>query len=300
MPEQEVSMEEYAAQRTASRETVAATTPQEKVTTASESAPDTPESEEETKKVGGGWQRRIDKLTKRNAQIEADLQEERAARQRLEARQAGRDPKELAEKVTDSGSRPKPKPSDLKADGTPKYADFDAYLDDRDEWVKEQAIAKVTEETKKAKEQEAQEKTATEIKANFEKRAKEYIAAHPDAKELIFGEDSESVNIPPGSVMDVMILKSENAIEILAHLCNNPDEISRIAALDPLDQAEEMFKIKQLVGTTKSSDDSPQTKKASLPAPIKPLSTGTSKSTVPLDKAGMDDYVRARKAGQTR
>jgi hypothetical protein len=36
-----------------------------------------------------------------------------------------------------------------------------------------------------------------------------------------------------------------------------------------------------------------------LPAPIKPVHSGTSKSTVKLAEMSMEDYAKARKAGQS-
>lgn len=306
MPEQQIvepSMEEYVAKRTAEvSPTNAATTPTEQVETAPESAPGTPESEEEKKSKGGGWQRRIDKLTKRSTELEEALKEEREARQRLEARQAGRDPAELAKaKPVEPGTRPEPTVSDTNPDGTLKYSGndgWDRFHADLRKWDREQVLIEVENKAKQSAEKAEVEKQGKTIQENFEKRAKAYFDAHPADKELLLGEDSPAAQIPAGSVMDAIILESDNSCEILKHLCDNPEEITRILALSPVGQAREMVKIEQAVSSEEQT--SPEPKKASLPAPIRPLSTGTSKSTVKPENMDMDEYARGRKAGTIR
>lgn len=307
MPETEVSMEEYVASRTSApveTEKPAAITPPEKITTDPESATGTPESEEEKKAKGGGWQRRIDKLTKRSSELEETLKEEREARQRLEAKLAGRDPAELSKpKTTEPGARPKPKSTDLKADGTSKYADYDEFIEDLTDWKSEQVktatIAEMTAAQKKAAEEAEQQKQAKAFEDGFLKRGNEYFEHNPDDKELMLGEDSPAKAIPAGSVVDAIILESEHGMKVLAHLCKNPDEIPRILGLHPVAQAREMMKIERTFESTEEKT-SPEPKKASLPAPIKPISTSTSKSAIKPENMDMEDYARGRNAGTIR
>jgi hypothetical protein len=310
MPEiqqpEEVSMDEYVQSRTSTEtEKPAATTPQEQVTTSPESATGTPESEKE-KQVSGGWQRRIDKLTKRNTETEAALRDEREARQRLEAKLSGRAPTEqVTGKPVESGTRPKPNAKDLKADGTAKYADWEEYIDDLTDWKSEQKEAKildkVRQESKQTQEQQEAEKQGKAVMEIFVKRADASVAKHPDWKEVVYDEDSPITQIQAGSVMDGFILDSEQGTELLYHLAKNPDDFTRIAALGPFAQARELHKIEMSLGDSSAEEkSSPEPKKNSLPAPIKPLSVNTSKSTVSLDKMSMEDYARARKAQQGR
>ena len=298
MPEvqetQQPTMEEYVASRTAP----AATTPEkEQVTTAPESATGTPESEE--KKKGGGWQRRIDKLTKRSAELEETLREEREARQRLEARLAGRDPAELTKQPVEQGPRPRPKSTDTKPDGTAKYASWEAYEDDLLAWQEENLTSKLTAKQKQEQEASQQERSNQEIATKFKQRGDDYFKANPDDRELILGEDSPAVDIPAGSPMDAVIIDSEHSFQMLKHLCENPEEIERIASLNPLGQVREMLKIEQLVSGTSLENSSPEPKKAGLPAPIKPIATSTSKSAPKPENMTMAEYAKWRTANRS-
>lgn len=307
-PVAEPSMEEYAASRIAppeakaTEEKTAAITPPEKITTDPESAPGTSETEEEKKqKTGGGWQRRIDKLTKRSSELEETLTEERLARQRLEARLAGRDPADSSKKTESAGARPEPTMHDTKPDGTPLYEDFMAFQKAQRAWDKEQIrlelLGEVEKKTTQAKAQTEQERQAAEITNSFTQRLNAAKSKHSDFQELVESEDSPALTIPAGSVMDATILDSELGAEILYALCQKPEEIKRIIALPPMQQAREMFKLEQSIAVTPSEEkQSPEPKKSVLPAPIKPVGSGTSKSTVNPADMSMEDYARWRKA----
>lgn len=295
MPEQqtaEVSMDDYVKARSAGEtitEKPAAITPEkENIKTESESAPDNLESEEDKAK-GGGWQRRIDKLTKKFNASES-------ARLAAESKLAERAPAEsVKDKPIEPGARPEPKSTDLKADGKPKYADYDEFLTDIRKWDKEQASLEGKQQTEK-QEQAKQEKFVTD---SFQNKAKAAEGVHADFKDVVFGEDSPVTEgkIVAGSIIDGFILDPDNeGIEVLYHLCKNPTEIERIGALSPQKQIRELGKIEDAILADQKTEDSPPPKKAALPAPIRPVSTSTSKSTVPLEKMSMDDYARARKA----
>lgn len=302
----EVSMDDYVKARSAGEkpaEKQAAITPSEQIKTESEPATDNLESAEDKKSKGGGWQRRIDKLTK-------ELNEERRARQVAEAKGTERTPTEQAkDKPVEQGQRSKPKSSDLKADGTPKYPDYDAFLEDyaawRDEQLEEKFSGKLTEAQKKAQtdaENQKQEKVITEA---FEKRTKAAQAKHDDFEETVFGEDSpiSEGRIQSGSVIDGFILDPDNeGIEVLYHLCKNPGEIDRISKLSPQKQIRELGKIEDSILASNGTEEkhSPDQKKVNgLPPPIRPVATGTAKSAVKLSELGMDDYAKARKEGRT-
>lgn len=308
MPEVEiqnagVSMADYVKARTAGEDPAkAATTPPEKVETAPESA--TGKTEEEGKtKSGGGFQRRIDKLTKSLSEKDAALQEEREARQRLEARLAGRDPAELAKKPIEQGPRPEPDINDQKYKGQDGW---ELYNKDVRAWDREQAkleaLKEIDAKTKKETEQSTAQSREKTIADSFQKKYEAAKAKHGDLEELLMDEDSEAKQIVSGSVMDGFILDPENeGIEVLIHLCKNPGEISRIQALSPQKQIRELGKIEEsLLSGTEQETSSPQPKKPTLPAPIRPVSTGTAKSAAKPEAMSMEDYAKWRTASRTR
>jgi hypothetical protein len=304
MPEQQteqVSMDDYVKARSAGEtvtETPAATTPEkENVKTESESATDNLESEEgEKPKSDGGWQRRVDKLTKKFNASES-------ARIAAEAKLAERAPAEsVKDKPIEPGARPEPKSTDLGTDGKPKYADYDDFLRDVRKWDKEQLLLEVDNRGKQQTEKQEQAKQEKFVTDSFQNKAKAAEGVHADFKDVVFGEDSPVTEgkIVAGSLIDGFILDPDNeGLEVLYHLCKNPAEIERISELSPQKQIRELGKIEDAILADRKSEDSPPPKKAALPAPIKPVHSGTSKSTVKLAEMSMEDYAKARKAGQS-
>jgi len=298
----EPSMAEYVKARTAGEDPAkaAATTPQEPVKTAPESATGTTE-EEDKKPKGGGFQRRIDKLTKEKSTLEETIREEREARQRLEARLAGRDPAELSKKATtEQGPRPEPDIND------PKYKaenGWDLYFKDVRAWDREQAkleaLKEVDAKTKKETEQTEAQRQEKLIAESFQKKYEAAKAEYPDLEEILTDEESEAKLIQQGSVIDGFILDPENeGVKVLVHLCKHPGEIARIQALSPQKQIRELGKIEEsLTGETKETS-SPEPKKPTLPAPIKPVATGTAKSAVKPENMSMEEYANWRKASR--
>ena len=120
----EVSLSRYVAERNQGKtpevkqeetSSAAASESTSQAESASESETETTQetTEEEQEKPKGGWQRRIDKLTKSKRQLEETLEEERLARQRLEARLAGRTAETVAKSAADEDPEPdedKPNP----------------------------------------------------------------------------------------------------------------------------------------------------------------------------------------------
>jgi hypothetical protein len=311
MPQQqaaEVSMADYVKARSAGEsvtEKAAITPEKEQIKTEPESAAGTQESEKDKSK-GGGWQRRIDKLTRRGTELEESLKEEREARQRLEAKLAGRDPAELKPQTSvEPGARPEPRSGDLKADGTPKYADYDEFLRDVRKWDKEQLTqefsGKLTEAQKKAQTEDENAKQEKVITESFQKKTQAAQAKYEDFKEVVFGEDSPVTEglIQAGSTIDGFILDPENeGLEVLYHLCKHPEEIERISKFSPQKQIRELGKIEDTVLASADSETSPEPKKAALPAPIRPVSTSTSKSSVKPENMSMAEYAKWRQANR--
>lgn len=296
-----ISMEEYAKARSAGEvpvEKPAATTQKETVKTAPESAAGTTEEEKPNK--GGGFQRRIDKLTKRNTELEEIAREEREARQRLEAKTAGRDPAELSKKATtEQGPRPEPDINDPKYKGE---TGWDLYFKDVRAWDREQAkleaLKEVDAKTKKDTELSKAQQQEKTIADSFQKKYEAAKAKHEDFEELLSDDDSEAKQIVQGSVIDGFILDPENeGIEVLVHLCKHPGEIARIAALSPQKQIRELGKIEETVISDKENS-SPEQKKPTLPAPIRPVATGTAKSAAKPENMNMEDYAKWRTANR--
>lgn len=292
------TMAEYVKARTANGDPAKAATSEQPVKTAPESATGKPEGEDKPK--GGGFQRRIDKLTKRQTEIEESNRLLREENERL--RLAGRDPAELTKKPVEQGPRPEPDIKDPKYQGENGW---DLYFKDVRAWDREQAkleaLKEVDAKTKKDTEQSTAKQQEKVIADSFQKKYEAAKAKHEDLEELLTDEDSEAKLIAQGSVIDGFILDPENeGVEVLIHLCKNPGEIARIQALSPQKQIRELGKIEEsLLSGTEKETSSPEQKKPTLPAPIKPVSGGTARSAAKPDSMSMEDYAKWRTANRT-
>lgn len=168
---------------------------------------DDEEADEPAKPVrGGSRQRRIDRLTRENELLKQQL----AAMPRTAA--------------TEPAKPPEPP-------GKPRLQDFEtleAYQEALTDWKIDQRDAKQKAEAEQAKAKSAAEK----IQAAWDSSEQTARAAHADYDEVL-----ESVKAPDGpgaGAARQAMLEDEAGAEILYYLGTHPDELKRIAALQPL------------------------------------------------------------------
>jgi len=128
----------------------------------------------------------------------------------------------------------------------------------------------------KAAKQVEIEKQNQVIAEGWQKRVAEATKRHPDFVEVAL---DTTLPIPVGSVIDAFLLESESGSEVLYHLGQNPDEITRIAALKPIAQARELVKIE----LTLSGQPIPPARKITSAPP--PPTEVSGKATAPADEA---------------
>lgn len=87
------------------------------------------------------------------------------------------------------------------------------------------------------------------------------------------------------------ILESDVQIKLSQHLVDHPDEAKRIYALSPARQAAEIGKLEARLPTA--------AKVSKAPAPISPIG-GAGKSTVTLENANMEEYIKLRMKDKPR
>lgn len=263
----ELSADDYIASRKAkpeaevTKESVAA----EAVETVSESeAGEAGEEKEEVvpeKKKGGGFQKRIDKLTKRIYELEGEI-EKRAA--------SG---PEKAAKEPESAKKPKMEDFD----------DLESYVNALTEFNTEQKVSEL--KAKEAKESEDAE--IREVYDSYNKRVAEFSAEHDDFEEVVGRED---VKIP--QAVQLAVVEMENGPEVAYFLANNLDVCKALGEMRPIRAVVEIGKI-----AAKLASPSPKQKPASTaPEPIRPVS-GTARSVRPLSEIDdPDEYAKRRRA----
>jgi hypothetical protein len=220
------------------------------------------DAEKDKPKKKGGFQRRIDKLNAKKAEVERERDYWRNAA----LKGAGESNADKVEKVETK-----------KADetGKPRADDFDNhsdYLEALTDWKVEQR-----EKAREAKHTQDQLKTEHQrmMDSHFD-REKSFAAKTPDYNETI----AEMADIPVSAAVTEAVVTSENGPALLYELAKNPDELERINKLHPIAAARELGKLESRLAQA-SGERKPETKKTtSAPKPLDPVGTG-GKGSIP-------------------
>lgn len=273
-------------------------TPKESTETPQESQETPQESEEKPKSRGwNGAQKKIDRLTKHNAELEK------------RAEQAEREREELRAKAGKIEEKP-------KADDEPKIEDFQTV----EEFYRAQGRWGVRQELREQKEAElkAQEESyAKEIFDHHNLTISQARAKYEDFDEVVNAtatpwKDGSRADVAASQAFHVAVVESGIGAEILYHYAKNPEELNKLGGLTP---AKVQMAIGRLTDKLEATQPEPEEEevdqeraeeeekpepKRKIPAPIRPVGNSASRSSVPLDKMSPADYNKAREAGRTR
>lgn len=225
-------------------------------------------------------------------------------------------------------SQPQPqpeKPAPPAEDAEPKRDDHDDYETYARELAKfegrkaaREEGAKKDREQKERTERESQDKAARTWHGKIEKA----VAKHADFEDVL--EDGQAtLDAITGAPMRAFITESDIGPEIVYHLCQNPEEVKRIAALPGYKQAAEIAKIEEKLtaappkpagdddddandqepdpkaGTERNADGTfkPKKEPSKAPDPIEPVGERSANtSTAPSDKDSTAAWMRKRAA----
>jgi hypothetical protein len=281
MPTEDQTVQESAATESPAGQEAVAETPEQ---TPAVSAPADEGEQEEKPKPKGGFQRRIDRLTREreDAARQADFWRGKA----LEAKPA---------------EAPREEPTD---DPKPKFSDFgewETFFDSRDAWSERQAkrIAKaeagavreamIQEEAQR--QQEADQRTVaqqwTKREAESSQRFPDFIEKAEDCREAL-----EVVRTEPGvPVLAEAILRSDPTGEFEYYLGSHPEEVERIARLRPVEAGIAIGKVFSTFATQESAGRSaPPVSKA--PPPPKPVGKSSPTATGLSDDLSPEEWKK--------
>lgn len=203
------------------------------------------------------YERRIDKLTARNRELE----------ERLERLEAGKPDPEHRGKEAD-------KPSDAKPDLT----DFDTYEDYVEALVDWKAEQKLKSRDEKAK--------ASTAEADFNSRLAEGAKAFADWDDVVTSEVKISGD------MAAAIGALDDPAPVIYYLGSNPEEAAAIKKLPPIRQITEIAKIEVKVGKTAAEDTKPAKKTTNAPPPVTPPKGSDTKTEKSVEDMDADEYIR--------
>ena len=262
-----------------------------------ESAASEQGKEGETHKRKGGFQKRIDKLTRRQAELES----QNAA---------------LLEALRQSGKAPDNKPAEENkapvSEGKPKPEDFenhDEFVEALTDWKVEQ---KLNTSQKKVQEQQAREEQNRQ-QTEFQTRMDSARERYEDFDDVM-GESE----VPVTPAMSEIIMTSEVGPDIAYYLANNPEEAGKIAKMPALAAAKALGKLEdKLEAQLKASGQSEQSKGEQKPAqeskktetpvtkapkPITPVNAGGASggSAKDPEKMSYQEFKKWRESGGGR
>lgn len=246
--------------------------------------------EEKPKKSGGGFQKKIDRLIKQNAMLAEELERTRTAKAEPEKKQ------------------------ETKSDDEPKRENYQTDA----EWVKAQARWEARQELREERAREAQQAEADqqkEVLDAYNERVAEAKAKYDDWDEVV----GQNINIPWGS--EQAITEMDNGPDVAYYLGMHPEVCQDLLENMSVKRNGKVYATtrgiaklwsisEQLGGEGKKEEETEEPEEkveeekpakpvSKAPTPIKPLGSGSTKSSVPLDKMSMADYKKARAAGRT-
>ena len=248
------------------------------------SEPEIEIEQEEKPKANPKLERRFSEITKQREEARKEAQQERQAREALEARLA------VLER--------QPTPQAPKVDEEPQPSQFN----DAFEYAK--ALAEYTADKRigEMKRQEAEERQAQERQKVIETWASKVQAAKasmPDFDDIVASSDV----VVNDDIRDA-ILESDVGPQILYHLAENDDVAKRIAGLSPKQALREIGKLEARFEVKETAPETKPIVRSKAPAPIQPL-RGSNPADVPMSANGewhgtFQAWKEARKAGKIR
>ena len=234
--------------------------------------PDEQDDEDQTapKSKGGSRQRKIDRLTRENA----DLQRQLAA---------------IRETPPAAGS-PAPKTAaSAPAEGEPKLEDFET-LEAYNVALVRYVYAEIERERQAAEVKRQAHETEQKIQTEWKSRERAAAKLHDDYDDVI-----DNVKPPEGpGVMAARqaMLEDEAGPEILYYLGKHPDELERIAALSPVSAVREIGKIAAAVARPPAPENG-KPKITGAPKPPPPSGRPSKTTTDDInDPAVVENYPR--------
>jgi hypothetical protein len=232
--------------------------------------------ESEGKKSKGGFQRRIDELTRARKEAEAVAERERAR-----ADEAFRLAQSLAPKTTEQPAKQEQEDPEPMRDA---YDDPEKYIEDKSAWI-------ARKEVRQSEARRAQEAAERQNKARVDSLRDQMLVKVEKAKEKY--PDFETValksDVPLSQPMAYYIATEADGTDVQYHLAKNPDLCKQIAALEPVQQVVRLAKL-----SIELSAPKPNT--SSAPEPIVPLRGGRGAGTVSDAEPGMNEYAERRNA----
>ncbi len=242
-----------------------------------------PEEGKETPTKGkGGFQKRIDKLTKRNYDLEEKLEHQSQQVEMLMQRLEGKSPSS-GPSVEAVAEKPTPE----------KFDTYEAYVEALADWKADQKVSAALKQEREQSARQTEEHRQREVFDAHNKRMVEAAERYEDFEEVV-GQD---IQIP--EAVKLAAIESENGADIVYYLGKHPEVCERLRQMSPVAAAVETGRISAALTANaepegQSAETVPQKPASKAPAPIKPVGGSARTSSVPLDQLDYRDFRKLR------
>lgn len=250
-----------------------------------------PEAEEEQEpeqrpKGKGGFQKKIDKLTREKGEASARALALEDELRELKERMAKPAVAEEKPKVETKG---KPTADEI---GT-KYKDYDEFNEALIDWKTE----KLLQTTLETRDREARERETREIQetrdTNYREAAKEFAEQTPDFNEAVVNATKSGMKLPEPIIE--LIKELPNGPAVTYYLVTNPETSLELLSASPAMGFAMIGRISQGFEAQPEPVKAPAKKPiSSAPPPAKPVSGNSARSSTPLSEMTTDEFIRSR------
>lgn len=295
VPPAEVETEETVEEVTdETEEAPAASEPEAEIASAPETEEEQETDQQRPPKGKGGFQKKIDKLTREKGDLAAQLLEFRERFTALEERLAGKPagtPEEKPETKVPASAKDKPTTDQI---GT-KFQNYEEYNEALIDWKAEQKLA--------ARDQEAQARETREIQEardeGYRESAKSFAEEVPDFNDAIVEAGKAGMKLPEPIIE--LIKELPNGPAVTYYLVKNPDEALALIEAGPsmgfalIGGISRGLEAEAEARAAKPAPKTPAKKPiSSAPPPARPVGGHSARSSTPLSELSTDEFIRTR------
>jgi hypothetical protein len=261
--------------------------------TETEEEQETTTEEQRPQKGKGGFQKKIDKLTREKGELAAQLLEFRERFTALEERLAGKPAAAVEEKPEaklPASAKDKPTTDQI---GT-KFKDYEEYNEALIDWKAKELLK----ETLATRDKENEERETREIQeerdTGYRQSAKEFAEEVPDFNDAIVEAGKAGMKLPE-PIID-LIKELPNGPAVTYYLCKNPDEALAIVEADPRMGFAMIGRISHGLEAQVSAPVKTPAKKpiSGAPPQARPVSGHSARSSTPLSEMSTDEFIATR------
>ena len=194
---------------------------------------------------------------------------------------------------------PRPKSTDLDANGKAKYANWEDYEDALLEWNTERVLAKTDERVSQREQERAIARANGEIERDWNAKVDEAQSKYDDFQTVALDKRTGPYElIKPGSAIDQWILKRPLGAELLYYFGKNRAELLRIGRMHPVDASAELVALESKLSKHDSAP-AKESEKVRITRTPKPASEVGGRGTAAVDdvtKALRDDPTTSEDA----